>query len=446
MILDTSIIDSNKFEISDQPIISNEVISAELFKKEVQGSNLSALKEYYNEKNLNSEYDDQTQILVEVTKISENFIDIDYGKFDLKLNFDEFKIKYHCLNSNEHFELRSNRNQTNLKLKNLKSGHCYSIQVLAIKESVLINQSKYYIVDTNAPPDCPVLKLRACNSKYITIEWARPNIYGDAHVVGYRIYINGKMEKTLPDYYTSFTLAEGESCIEYNFQIQAITADDNLTSTVSPILAVTWPGVNVTNFREIENDNQVLKVAWNEPVVTDKVKVSHFRVIAKSEVTNQVLIQGPLGSQIREAEFYGMNFGKQTLHLETYIYGSVEAFCSKPLIVDFGSKPQKPILFAQIESYEQRIKLDRITASLVNKRDKLLRMIPNSTIAKPSQENSKIQLSTVMSILRQVDDAINDCIRLIDKLTGLNFTFNIHSFKVRAIDVIALILNFKLLC
>lgn len=61
---------------------------------------------------------------------------------------------------------------------------------------------------------------RACNFKYITMEWNRPMSYGEAPIVAYKIFIDGKVEAVLSSDQTVFTLSKGEPCHEYVFQIQ----------------------------------------------------------------------------------------------------------------------------------------------------------------------------------------------------------------------------------
>jgi hypothetical protein len=63
---------------------------------------------------------------------------------------------------------------------------------------------------------------RACNFKYITIEWNRSRSYGDALIVGYKVYIDGKAIAVVSAEQTAFTLSNGISCHDYSFQIQVL--------------------------------------------------------------------------------------------------------------------------------------------------------------------------------------------------------------------------------
>lgn len=52
------------------------------------------------------------------------------------------------------------------------------------------------------------------------MEWNRPMSYGEAPIVAYKIFIDGKVEAVLSSDQTVFTLSKGEPCHEYVFQIQ----------------------------------------------------------------------------------------------------------------------------------------------------------------------------------------------------------------------------------
>jgi hypothetical protein len=65
--------------------------------------------------------------------------------------------------------------------------------------------------------------IRACNFKYIAIQWDQPKQYGDARIIGYKVYVNGVVEAVLgPDTF-SFTYSHGKWCKEYSFQVQVCT-------------------------------------------------------------------------------------------------------------------------------------------------------------------------------------------------------------------------------
>ena len=67
---------------------------------------------------------------------------------------------------------------------------------------------------------------RACNFKYIAIQWEEPASYGDALIVGYKVFINGVVEAVLGQDQRSYSFTNGKWCKEYIFQVQALTNND----------------------------------------------------------------------------------------------------------------------------------------------------------------------------------------------------------------------------
>ena len=277
----------------------------------------------------------------------------------------------------------------------------------------MVSRSKNLIVQITAAPDAPVLKLRACNFKYVTMEWTKPMCYGDALVIAYKVYVDGKVEAVLAADQQSFTLTKGEACHEYAFQVQAMTAEENLSSRLSNALKVVWPGIKLPPVRVLDDEGGgVCRVAWDEPVISGNAKISFYRVVAESEQTGQAVIVGPLDSHMHEAEFSTLASGRYRIHLEVNAYGSTEPFVSQPVFVDFGHRPDAPHLTVQVFGLEERKRLDRIASSLANKRDRLLRIVTSTEV------KDNVSLSRAMSTLRQLDDALNDCLKMIAHFSG----------------------------
>jgi len=65
-----------------------------------------------------------------------------------------------------------------------------------------------------------VLSYRACNFRYVAVQWDKPNTYGDALITGYKVFVNGIVQHTLNADQLSFTYTEGKWCHEYTFQVQ----------------------------------------------------------------------------------------------------------------------------------------------------------------------------------------------------------------------------------
>jgi hypothetical protein len=100
-----------------------------------------------------------------------------------------------------------------------RAGFTYCVRIVAMQNNIqIVNKSKYIILQTSASPEAPEPKIRACNFKYITIEWNKPWTYGDAKIIAYKIYVDGKVEAVVSSELTAFTLSKGEPCHEYSYK------------------------------------------------------------------------------------------------------------------------------------------------------------------------------------------------------------------------------------
>ena len=64
------------------------------------------------------------------------------------------------------------------------------------------------------------LTYRACNFRYIAIQWEKPSTYGDAIISGYKVYVNGVVESILKPDQMTYSYTQGHWCREYGFQVQ----------------------------------------------------------------------------------------------------------------------------------------------------------------------------------------------------------------------------------
>jgi hypothetical protein len=201
-----------------------------------------------------------------------------------------------------------------------------------------------------------------------------------------------------------------------------------LPSIVSKPLSVTWPGVKVPILRQIENENGILRFAWDDPSITGNAKLSFYRLIAINEKSGKTLVQGPIDLNIHECEFESLEHGFYKVHLEVNAYGLSEPFRSNSINVDFGHAPEAPLLNVEIPGLEQRRKLDKIASNLVNKRDKLLNLIHNNPY-----DGKQIVLPKAMTTLRHLEDGLNDCLKLIGNYTGyfvINLSWTLQNSQV----------------
>lgn len=120
---------------------------------------------------------------------------------------------------------------------------------------------------------------RACNLKYISIQWEKPQCYGSAYITGYRVYVDGICEAVNSPDQLIFNYTTGKFCTEYSFQVQALT-DNDLSSKPSDPLLVMWPGVIPPTLRQLPSEtNSSLKIGWDVPHCTDGIKLKHYKVL-----------------------------------------------------------------------------------------------------------------------------------------------------------------------
>lgn len=154
-----------------------------------------------------------------------------------------------------------------------------------------------------------------------------------------------------------------------------------------------------------------MRITWDEPVISGGAKIAYFRVIAENEYTGRVKIQGPFEESIRECEFSNLEVGRHKIHLEITIHGSVDTLCSNPIYVDIGQKPEAPNLQVQVLGLAERKQLDKIASNLINKRDRLLRVVTFS-------KDAKTNIPKSMASLRHLEEALDDCLKLLANYTG----------------------------
>ena len=123
--------------------------------------------------------------------------------------------------STQEREVRLSSKDSNCVINKCLPGTTHFVRLLALDEDGQIKErSKQMTVQTSAPPDGPTLSLRACNFRYIAVQWDKPNTYGDALITGYKVYLNGIVEAILNADQLSYTYTHGKWCQEYSFQVQ----------------------------------------------------------------------------------------------------------------------------------------------------------------------------------------------------------------------------------
>jgi hypothetical protein len=138
----------------------NEQKKEEATSGELEDPGLIAMRQFYEKANETSD-DGECSIQLKVLQIGEETIELDWSKYIKQQGLSEFKLGWHCLNTNEHNEHRMSANARSYELRKLKSGLTYAVRLYALrKDNTAINRSKYLLLQTCAPPDTPYLKLR----------------------------------------------------------------------------------------------------------------------------------------------------------------------------------------------------------------------------------------------------------------------------------------------
>lgn len=156
---------SNSLHVSTSNSKTTELVeSVSMRPKEIfVGSNHeSELRKHYEGENDADFFEPKSCLPVKITKMGQDFIDIDWSNYIKDTNLiNEYKIQWHCLNSNQHNEHRCPANVTSYRIKRLGSGMLYCIKVFAIKDTnTMVKRSKNIILHMNAAPDKPSIKLR----------------------------------------------------------------------------------------------------------------------------------------------------------------------------------------------------------------------------------------------------------------------------------------------
>lgn len=156
---------SNSIHVSTSLSSSTQQVeSVSMNQKEIfAGSNHQIeLRKYYESENNSEYFEPKSCFPVRIKKIGEDYVDLDWSDFVKENNsINEFKIQWHCLNSNQNSEHRCPSNVTSYRIKRLGTGMLYCIKVFAIKDiNTLVKRSKNIILQMNAAPDKPTIKLR----------------------------------------------------------------------------------------------------------------------------------------------------------------------------------------------------------------------------------------------------------------------------------------------
>ncbi|XP_067685414.1 uncharacterized protein [Haliotis asinina] len=369
---------------------------------------------------------DDHEVPLKVSRISENSIHLDWSTFLETEGIGFYKIQWSSVAQPAQREVRLSERDTNCVINKCLPGTTHFVRLVAYnEEGQIMDKSKQLTVQTSAPPDSPVLSIRACNFRYIAIQWDKPNTYGDALVTGYKVYVNGIVEAILNADQLSFTFTHGKWCQEYSFQVQALTATERLNSKPSEPLVVPWPGVKPPAiFRIPSVSSSTLRVGWEAPYMTEGIKVKHYRLCCVEEDTEKLVQSiGPIHPDTREAEFKHLKKGNYSVYLETHLYGTSDVVRSDMIRMQPALSPDPPVISSTIAGLEERRQIEKVTCDLVNKRDRLIRAVGHKlrkigALAHPIRAEKNDDIILGAHTLTRVEELLEDCFNALEQYTG----------------------------
>ncbi|CAH1782616.1 unnamed protein product [Owenia fusiformis] len=361
------------------------------------------------------------EISLKVVKVTDSTIHLDWSAW---LEVDGllcFKIQWSSVAVPAQREVKIASKERSCILQNCYPGTNHFVRILALGDrDEVLDKSRQLTVQTSASPDTPVLTLRACNFKYIAVQWEAPKTYGDALVAGYKVYVNGVVETILgPDQYT-YAFTHGQWCHEYAFQIQALSTIEKLHSKPSEPFLVEWPGVRAPVLsRALTVSSNSIKIVWDTPYASEGVKLKMYKLLCIYEESNEISqTVSPIHPETKEAEVHNMKPGSYLVHLEVHVHGSNHVVRSESVRVQPTVTPDPPHITVTVVGLEERRQIQKVTANLLNKRDKLLSMIPGRPPSPMRMSHESQIYLKVSETLQQVEEMLDDCFSSLSHYTG----------------------------
>ncbi|KAL3853216.1 hypothetical protein ACJMK2_016773 [Sinanodonta woodiana] len=372
-----------------------------------------------------SQLDDQ-EIPVKVVKVTETSVHLDWSSFMETEGIGCYKVQWSSVAQPAEREVKLSNKDNNCVITKCLPGTTHFVRLVVIdKDGNVRERSKQLTIQTSAPPDAPSLSVRACNFRYIAVQWEKPMTYGDALISGYKVYVNGIVEAILNADQQTYTFTHGKWCQEYSFQVQALTAIENLNSKPSDPLVVVWPGVKPPNIRRLPTfTSSSLRVGWDDPYITEGVKVKHYRVVCSEEDTEKIVQSiAPVHPDTREVEFKSIKPGNYNIFLEIHLYGTSEVICSDPISLQPAPAPDPPRVTATVVGLEERRQLEKITCDLVNKRDRLIRQVGHKlkqigALTHPLKAEKDKDVIEAAHTLTRIEELLEECFSALDSFTG----------------------------
>lgn len=369
---------------------------------------------------------DDQDIPVKVTQITDSSIHLDWSNFLEIDGISGYKIQWSSVAQPAQREVRLSSQDNSCVINNCLPGTTHFVRLLALDDDGQVKErSKQYTIQTSAPPDSPVLTIRACNFRYIAVQWDKPNTYGDAVITGYKVYVNGIVESILNADQLSFTFTHGKWCQEYAFQVQALTAFEKLHSKVSEPLLVTWPGCKPPLLKRLPtHSSSNMKIGWDDPYLTEGVKVKHFRACCIEEGTEKMVQSiGPIHPDSREAEFKHLKKGSYSVYVEIHLYGTSEIICTEAIKLQPSVSPDPPRIMVTVVGLDERRQIEKVTCDLVNIRDRLIRKVGHKlkeigALTNPIRAEKNRDVIEGAHTLSRVEEYLEQCFSALEHFTG----------------------------
>ncbi|XP_041347758.1 uncharacterized protein LOC121367568 [Gigantopelta aegis] len=369
---------------------------------------------------------DEHEIPLKITKVTENSITLDWSGFLDTEGVAYYKIQWSSVAQPAQREVRLSEKDSNCVINKCLPGTTHFVRLVACKDDgQIVDKSKQLTMQTSAPPDSPVVSVRACNFRYIAVQWDKANTYGEALVTGYKVYVNGIVEAVLTKDQLNYTYTHGKWCHEYAFQVQALTACERLNSKPSEPLIIPWPGAKAPAIYRIPSvSSSSLRVGWEEPYATEGVKVKHYKLCCVEEDTEKVIQSiGPIHPDTREAEFKHLKKGNYCVYLEVHLYGTSDVVRSDMIRMQPALSPDPPHITATIVGLEERRQIEKFTCDLVNKRDRLIRAVGHKlkkigALAHPVRAEKSEDVILGAHTLTRVEEMLEDCFNALENYTG----------------------------
>ncbi|GFR62047.1 fibronectin, partial [Elysia marginata] len=369
---------------------------------------------------------DDVGIPVTVSKVTENGIHLDWSRFSETEEVSFYRVQWSSVAQPEQREVKLSNKDSNCVINKCLAGTTHFVRIVACNvNNQILDKSRQLTVQTSAPPDAPKLSVRACNFRYIAIQWDKPTTYGDALVTGYKVYVNGIIEAVLAADQLSYTYTQGKWCHEYAFQVQALTAGDHLNSKPSEALVVTWPGSKAPAIKRLPSvSSSTLKVSWDQPYLTEGLKIKHYMLCCIEEGTEKLVQSiGPIHPESREGEFKNLKKGSYSVYLEIHLYGTDSVIRSESMRMQPALCPDPPQVTVTLVGLEERRQIEKFTCDLVNKRDRLIRQVGHKlkrigALSHPLRAEKNEDVVFGAHSLTRIEELLEECFNALENYTG----------------------------